>query len=135
LNKQESQALYKELLAKRVKLDKEIEAARVTAARHAIETCKQLIEEFALTTVDLGFVKAQQVPAAKVKTGDKTFAVKKPKRVHPPKYVDPKSGKTWSGLGHTPSWIVGNRDDYLIKTEPSKRTTQNNKEQRDAVKA
>jgi DNA-binding protein H-NS len=129
LNKQESQALYKELLAKRVKLDKEIEAARVTAARHAIETCKQLIEEFALTTVDLGFVKAQHVPAAKVKNSDKTFAAKKPKSVKPPKYVDPKSGKTWSGYGHAPSWIVGNRDDYLIRTEPSKRTTQNNKQE------
>lgn len=120
---------YRELIAKREKLEKEIEVAKRHAAKHAIETCRALIEEFDLTTVDLGFVKPQQVPAKKVKQSDKTFAVKKPKKVFPPKYVDPATGTTWSGLGHTPRWIVGNRDDYLIKTEPSKRTTQNNKEQ------
>lgn len=121
---------YRELLARRKKIDAEIEIAKRHAAKDAIATCKALIEEFELTTVDLGFVKAQQVPAKKIKQSDKTFAVKKPKSVSPPKYVDPNTGKTWSGRGHQPGWIVGNRDDYLIKTDEKpamKRTTQNNK--------
>jgi DNA-binding protein H-NS len=118
---------YRELLARRKKLDVEIEEARHMAAKGAIETCVALIEEFGLTTVDLGFVKARQIPPNKVKAGDKTFAVKKPKSVKPPKYVDPASGKTWSGYGHQPGWIVGNRDEYLIKTDPKKRVTQNNR--------
>lgn len=42
-----------------------------------------------------------------------------PRRVHvgagEAKYRDPASGKTWSGLGKRPRWIVGkNFDDFLI---------------------
>jgi DNA-binding protein H-NS len=126
MNKEESR--YRELLARRSKLDQEIEIARRAAARLAIETCRALIEEFSLTTVDLGFVKPQQVPPNKIRKSEKTFSAQKPKKVYPPKYVDPATGKTWSGLGHTPKWIVGNRDDYLIKTEAKpKRVTQNNR--------
>lgn len=125
---------YRELLARRKRLDEEIEAARLHAAKGAIKVCLELIEEFGLTTVDLGFVKPQQLPTKKVKASDKTFAAKKPKRVYPPKYVDPATGKTWSGLGHMPQWIVGNRDDYLIKTEAKpavKRVTQNNRHEQE----
>jgi DNA-binding protein H-NS len=125
LKKEETR--YRELLARRAKLDAEIEDLRRLAAKDAIETCRALIDEFSLTTVDLGFVKPQQVPPNKVKKSEKTFTAQKPKKVYPPKYVDPASGKTWSGLGHTPRWIVGNRDDYLIKTDPKKRVTQNNR--------
>ena len=36
-----------------------------------------------------------------------------------PKYRDAATGKTWTGRGKPPLWIVGakNRDDYLIKAE------------------
>jgi DNA-binding protein H-NS len=125
---------YRQLLAQRKKLDEEIEILRRHAAKDAIATCRALIEEFGLTTVDLGFVKTQHLPPSKVKKGDKTFAAKKPKRVHPPKYVNPHTGQTWSGLGHQPGWIVGNRDEYLIKTDAKpavKRVTQNNKHEQD----
>jgi DNA-binding protein H-NS len=66
--------------------------------------------------------------AAKAKKSEHTFPAKTPKKVYPPKYVNPSDGRTWSGLGHTPSWIVGNRDDYLIKNskETQHRVTQNN---------
>jgi DNA-binding protein H-NS len=115
---------YKELLAQSEALLAQAMEAKAIEARAAIETCTALIAEFELTPFDLGFVKTQIVPAAKAKKDDKTFAVKKPKRAYPPKYVNPATGATWSGMGHTPKWIVGNRDDYLIK---NKRTTQNNK--------
>lgn len=33
-----------------------------------------------------------------------------------PKYRDPDSGKTWSGVGPIPGWIKGrNREDFLIE--------------------
>jgi DNA-binding protein H-NS len=118
---------YKELLAESEKLLAQAMDAKKIESRAAVETCKALITEFDLTPFDLGFVKTQVVAPVKVKKGDATFAVKKPKMTHPPKYVDPASGKTWSGRGHQPAWIVGNRDDYLIKTGHGKRTTQNNK--------
>lgn len=124
-----SMSKYLQLVAQRKKLDNDIEAARLIAAQGAIEQCLELISTFSLTAVDLGFVKTQQIPTKKVKKSDKTFAVKVPKVTHPPKYVDPASGKTWSGRGHQPGWIVSNRDDYLIKEgAPHKRITQNNKD-------
>jgi DNA-binding protein H-NS len=119
---------YRDLKAKLEALQKEVQEARIEETREAISTCLELIAEFELSPYDLGFVKTQIVPPAKVKKAEATFAVKKPKVPSPPKYIDPKSGKTWSGRGHQPGWIVGNRDEYLIKTgEKSKRVTQNNK--------
>lgn len=119
---------YKQLLAQRAKLDEEINAARTKAMRYAIDTCRALIDEFGLAPIDLGFVKTQQIPPKKVAKAERTFTPPKPKREQPPKYQCPDTGKTWSGRGHTPHWIVGNRDDYLIKEpKPLKRVTQNNK--------
>ncbi len=34
--------------------------------------------------------------------------------VLPAKYKDPQSGKTWSGRGRPPAWLVGERDKYAI---------------------
>lgn len=118
---------YKELLAQSKKLLEQAMEAKAIESRGAIETCMALIAEFELTPFDLGFVKTQVVPPTKPKKSEATFAVKKPKTVTPPKYADPETGKTWSGRGHQPGWMVGNRDDYLIKTGPTKRHTQNNK--------
>jgi DNA-binding protein H-NS len=39
----------------------------------------------------------------------------KTKGTRPAKYLDPKTGATWSGMGHTPAWLVGKkREKYLI---------------------
>ena len=63
---------------------------------------RQVIAEYGLTAEDLGL-------AAKAKKQRKGFVV-------PPKYMDPKTGQTWSGRGRAPSWIAGkNFDRYLIK--------------------
>jgi H-NS histone family len=92
-----------------------------------------MIEFFDLKPFELfGTVKMQTVPPKKMKKSDKTFkpaAVKKTK--NPPKYRDPASGATWTGMGKQPYWIEGNRDDYLIENlqDKPKRITQNNKEE------
>ncbi|EIF32244.1 DNA-binding protein H-NS [Burkholderia sp. Ch1-1] len=40
-----------------------------------------------------------------------------------PKYRDPVSGKTWSGRGHAPAWIVGkDRTAFLIDKPPPEQT-------------
>lgn len=118
---------YRDLMNQMANLQKQLDAARQIESRSAIETCKQLIGEFDLTAVDLGFVKTQQIASKKVKPAEKTFVPTKPKMVYPPKYQDPASGKTWSGRGLTPRWINGDRDEYLIR-EPKPRATQNNRE-------
>ena len=57
-----------------------------------------------MTAEDLGFSLGQPVTASnRVVTRAKTLQAKKPSV---PKYRDPKSGKTWTGHGKAPSWIV-----------------------------
>lgn len=39
----------------------------------------------------------------------------KKKMRRPPKYLDPKSGKTWAGVGKMPTWLRGkNLEDYRL---------------------
>ena len=54
-------------------------------------------------------VKAAAAPAAKRGKGQ-------PKGAQPPKYLDPKSGATWSGRGPAPAWLasVKDRSKFLI---------------------
>lgn len=58
---------------------------------------------------------AAETPA---KATRKTASAKKghPKGVKPVKYLDPKTGKTWSGRGPTPGWLasVRNKDKFLV---------------------
>lgn len=123
-----SMATYLELRAQIAALTVQAEELREEAKAFAIEECKVRIAEFDLSAYDLGLIQHKQIPSVKVKLSEKTFAAKMPvKQTHPPKYIDPATGKTWSGRGHMPHWMTGNRDDYLIKTEPTKRVTQNNK--------
>jgi DNA-binding protein H-NS len=86
-----------------------------------IRKAKEIIDEYQLSAHDLGFVKTQHIPAKKdpKKT---TFAVKKPKTPKPPRYRDPESGATWSGYGHQPRWMTGNRDEYLIEPQQHKQS-------------
>lgn len=105
---------YKELLKQAEELMRRVDEAKRIEMQSAIATCKELIKEFGLSPYDLGYVKTQVVPAHKAKKGDATFGAKPVKAVSPPKYRDPDTGATWSGRGHQPHWIVGNRDEYLI---------------------
>lgn len=104
---------YRELLAKRDELQKQIEAVREEAA----QTCRELIEAFALTAHDVGLVKTQQVPAVKPKKAERTFPAQRKRGPQPPLYRDPASGATWSGRGKEPGWLTGHRDEYLIKAK------------------
>lgn len=95
-------ASYRDLLAQKEKLEQQLEVARVAELEAVIAQTRQVIAEYGLTAEDLGL-------AAKAKKQRKGFVV-------PPKYMDPKTGQTWSGRGRAPSWIAGkNFDRYLIK--------------------
>lgn len=93
-------ATYKELLSQKAKLEEQLEAARLAEVETAIQQVRQIVHEYGLTAEDLG------------------LAIKAKKRkgmVVPPKYMDPKTGATWSGRGRAPAWIGKNRDRFLIK--------------------
>lgn len=92
---------YKELVARKIELDKRIEEMRHTEAKEALATIKQLIETFGFTS--------QQVFPWKPEEKKKVEA----------KYYDPESGASWSGRGKPPKWIEGkDRSQYEIKTAP-----------------
>lgn len=95
---------YKELLAQRQQLDDAIAQARQHELSDAVGRAKALIDEFSLTPADVFGTarKGRESSGAKAKVA--------------PKYQDPDSGKTWSGRGLRPRWLVGKKvEDYLIE--------------------
>jgi hypothetical protein len=55
-----------------------------------------------------------QVSEAKSGKSAKAAAGKNGAAKHAPKYKDPNSDKTWSGLGRRPGWFVGQPEQYAI---------------------
>lgn len=79
---------YKELLAQRETLNKQIEEARKVEVSSAILQVKELIKEFGLTAQECGFSSMQAA----------TNEAKKPV----PVYYRIPDGTEWSGRGRTP---------------------------------
>jgi DNA-binding protein H-NS len=107
---------YEELKAKLAALQQEVDAQLAVERKEGIERCLSIINMYGLTAYDLGLVKTQVI-AAKKAPSEGMFARKKVKTTKPPKYRDPATGATWSGYGHQPRWIDGNKDDYLIENQ------------------
>jgi DNA-binding protein H-NS len=108
---------YQELIAQSNELLRQANILLEEARSEGRQKAMALIEEFSFTAFELGLVRTQTIKTAKARPDEKTFAVKTPKAVNPPKYRDPDTGKTWSGRGHEPLWINGDRDAFLIKPE------------------
>nr|WP_311223332.1 MULTISPECIES: H-NS histone family protein [unclassified Acidovorax] len=88
----------KRLLAARAELEAKIAQARSTEAKDALAQIHAWVEEFGFT--------AQQVFPWKAPTTKKVAA----------KYLDEKSGATWTGRGKPPAWIQGkDRAAFLIE--------------------
>ena len=85
-------ANYKELLAQREALGKQIEELRQAELCSAIDQVRQLIAEWRLTAEDCGF---KSVAAS---------GLKKAKLAVAAKYRGP-NGETWSGRGRAPKWL------------------------------
>jgi len=126
-------ATYHELKIKISKLEEQARALLKKESAGVITKIRGLMSEYGLTVQDLGL--------GITKMGKKMSAMNHPL---PPKYQDPVSGKTWSGKGKAPGWIVeatkkGNRDDFLIgkaaaKPEAKKAATKKTIAAKPAVK-
>ena len=81
---------YEELIAQRIELDRQINAARQAEQSKAIETVKALVKQFQLTAEECGF----KSPRGGAKA----------KQSAPVKYRGP-NGETWAGRGRTPGWL------------------------------
>ena len=95
---------YKELLAQREKLEKQIEEAKAREYAEVLNEIKQKMADYGITLAELGGGRGK---------GGK---VGRPRAGVAPKYRDPVSGNTWSGRGKPPRWIAGqDRDQFLIQ--------------------
>jgi len=97
---------YKELIAKKEALEAQLEEARATEVASVIEKIRGLMAEYGLSAEDV---------APRRRRGRPVSATRATKEPLPPKYMDPKTGKTWSGRGRAPSWLGKRPERFLIQ--------------------
>jgi DNA-binding protein H-NS len=123
-------ATYKDIKRQIAELEKKAEELRKSEAAKIISGIKMQIIKYDLTPADLFEIGSGAATVSPVKTisappivvGDKRrskVGVKATRPASIPKYMDPKTLKTWTGHGKAPSWIAaaaskGKKDDYLI---------------------
>jgi DNA-binding protein H-NS len=98
---------YKELLAQRENLERQIEEAKSREYAEVLNEIKQKMADYGITLGELSGGR-----------GSKNLknAAGRPRAGVAPKYRDPESGSTWSGRGKPPKWIAGQeRDNFLIQ--------------------
>jgi DNA-binding protein H-NS len=113
-----------------MKLQAQAEALIASKSQSALNKIRQLMAEHGLTTADIdahgGTVKAgaKRGPKPGFKRAGKSAAAAPGGRVAtqakgklPPKYLNPKTGETWSGYARPPAWIkdVKDRTRFLIE--------------------
>ncbi|MBT8564266.1 H-NS histone family protein [Polynucleobacter paneuropaeus] len=92
---------YKELLAQREQLDKQIKEVIAREKADGIAKAKLIIDQYHLSASDLFSRKSGSGPKSSGKVA--------------PKYRNPANGETWTGRGKAPKWIEGrDRSSFLI---------------------
>ena len=86
-------ASYQEILNQIETLKQQAEEARKQELASAIAEIKSIMVQFGITAADLGF-------------GGRGGRGKGKGSAAAAKYRDPVSGKTWSGRGRRPAWVV-----------------------------
>jgi DNA-binding protein H-NS len=103
-------ATYKQLLAQKQALEAQIAEVRATEVNGVIDQIRALMEQYGLSLEDIQGKRRRGRPAG-------SGVAKEVKEPLPPKFRDPKSGKTWSGRGRTPAWLGKNPNRFLIAQE------------------
>lgn len=102
---------YADVKKQIAQLEKKAADLRKVEVAKVVANIREQMARYELTVDDIGPGKANQ-------KGKKAQATKA-KVSKPAKYMDPKTGKTWTGHGKAPGWIAaatkaGRRDDFLI---------------------
>jgi len=103
-------ATYKQLMAEKEALEAQLAEVRATEVAGVIEKIRSLMAEYELTVDDIATKRRRGRPVGVGKAN----AAPKAKSGLPPKYMDPKTGATWSGRGRAPAWLGKNRAKFLI---------------------
>lgn len=101
-------ATYQQLLEKKLALEAQIEEARSTEVAGVIEQIRELMIRYNLSPEDVAPRRRRGRPAGTPSAGTEKAPL-------PPKYMDPKTGKTWSGRGRTPAWLGKRPERFLIE--------------------
>ena len=111
---------YKDIKRQIADLEKKAVELRRSEVARVIATIKARIADYGLSVADLfsgtGLKRRGRKPG---RVGLKS--------VNPPKYMDPATGKTWTGHGKAPGWISaaikkGRKDDFLIANVEAAKT-------------
>ena len=114
---------YKELKAKADELMRQAEEARAAEIASVVSQIKQIMADYGVTVADLRGTGTGTGKRRGRKPGATKAKAKKAKGVRSkvaPKYKDPATGKTWSGRGKEPTWLVAykrkgkKREDFAI---------------------
>ena len=104
---------YQTIKAQIEKLEREAESLRQRELKSVIAQVRRTIEQYELTPADLGLGGAATVRSGKrvARKGSRGRAT-----VGVAKFRDPATGKTWTGRGRPPTWMIGVKDPsaYLI---------------------
>jgi len=103
-------ATYKQLMAEKAALEAKLQEVRAAEVAGVIEKIQGLMADYGLSVEDIAGKRRRGRPAKNAATGIAKTAL-------PPKYMDPKTGKTWSGRGRAPAWIGKNPKRFLIAEE------------------
>jgi DNA-binding protein H-NS len=97
-------ATYQELKAQMAALEQQTEAARLAEFQAVLEDIRAKVVVYGITERDIF---GRRRPRSQGRAAGSS----------PVKYLDPKTGATWSGRGRAPNWIkdVKNRDRFLVK--------------------
>ncbi|SOY93255.1 Histone-like nucleoid-structuring protein H-NS [Cupriavidus taiwanensis] len=105
-------ATYKQLMAQKQALEAQLAEVRANEVAGVVEKIRGLMADYGLSIEDIEGKRRRGRPAGS--TSGKATAAKEPL---PPKYRDPKTGKTWSGRGRAPAWLGKNPNRFLIAEE------------------
>lgn len=100
---------YKQLLAEKEALEAKLSEVRANEVASVIEQIRQLMADYDLTVEDIAPKRRRGRPAGS------GAAPKAAASALPPKYLDPKTGKTWSGRGRAPAWLGKRPERFLIE--------------------
>lgn len=97
---------YKQLMAEKAALEAKLHEVRAKEVAGVIAKIQELMTDYGLTIDDIAKKRGRGRPAQPSNGTSKSPL--------PPKYMDPKTGKTWSGRGRAPAWLGRNPKRFLI---------------------
>jgi DNA-binding protein H-NS len=97
-------ATYKELITQKEALEAQLAEARASEVAAVIAQIHSLMADYGLTVEDVAPKRRRGRPVGSHAASPL-----------PPKYRDPKTGKTWSGRGRMPAWLGKRPERFLIE--------------------